>query len=92
MNNKASVGMINPIITSEVALMASTQPSYSERLASEIQQVPEEYLPALLTIVHSFRESVSLPTATESFEQGWKEAMAGETHPIETLWDGIEEQ
>jgi len=66
------------------------QASYNERLAEEIQQVPEEYLPALLNIVHSFRESVSLPSAAESFEQGWKEAMAGDTHPIETLWDGID--
>lgn len=60
--------------------------NYSERLEQEIQQVPEEYLPALLTIVHSFRESVSLPRATDSFEQGWKEAMAGDTYPIDTLW------
>lgn len=65
--------------------------NYSDELASEIQKVPEEYLPALLTIVHSFRESVSLPTAAESFEQGWKEAMEGKTHPIETLWDGIDD-
>ena len=66
------------------------QANYSERLAEEIQQVPEEYLPALLNIVHSFRESVSLPSAAESFEQDWKEAMSGDTHPIETLWDGID--
>lgn len=72
-------------------MMINMQSNYSDRLASEIQKVPEEYLPALLNIVHSFRESVSLPTAAESFEQGWKEAMAGETHPIETLWDGIDD-
>jgi len=66
------------------------QANYNERLAEEIEQVPEEYLPALLNIVHSFRESVSLPSATESVEQGWQEAMAGNTHPIETLWDGID--
>ena len=71
--------------------MANISPSYSELLASEIQKVPDEYLPALLTIVHSFRESVSLPSATESFERGWQEAMAGETHPIDTLWDGIDD-
>jgi len=70
--------------------MADLQTPYGEQLAKEIQQVPDEYLPALLTIVHSFRESVSLPSATESFEQGWKEAMAGDTHPIETLWNGID--
>lgn len=75
----------------QVIAMADSAPNYGERLASEIQQVPEEYLPALLTIVHSFRESVSLPSAAESFEQGWKEAMAGDVHPIDTLWDGIDD-
>jgi hypothetical protein len=64
--------------------------NYTEQLVAEIQMVPEEYMPALLTIVHSFRESVSLPTVAESFEQSWKEAKAGNTHPIDTLWDGID--
>lgn len=36
---------------------------YDEQLQNEINQVPEEYLPALLNIVHAFRESVSLKTA-----------------------------
>lgn len=63
--------------------------NYNEQLAKEIQQVPKEYLPALLNIVHSFRESVSLMDAEESFKQGWHEAMNGETHSIDTLWDGI---
>lgn len=71
--------------------MANMHPSYNEQLESEIQKVPDEYLPALLNIVHSFRASVSLPTATESFEQGWKEAMEGKVQPIETLWDGIDD-
>lgn len=70
--------------------MSIAHNTYTEQLEAEIQRVPEEYMPALLNIVHSFRESVSLPSAAESLEQGWKEAMAGETHPIDTLWDGIE--
>lgn len=65
--------------------------NYAERLNEEIQHVPDEYLPALLNIVHSFRESVSLPSAADSFEEGWKDVKAGNTHPIETLWDGIED-
>lgn len=70
--------------------MASSHLDYSERVAAEIQQVPDEYMPALLTIIHSFRESVSLPSASESFEQGLKEAMEGDVQPIESLWDGID--
>lgn len=70
--------------------MAQIEDTYNEQLNAEIQRVPSEYLPALLTIVHSFRESVSLPTAAESFEEGWKDVMTGNTRPIETLWDGID--
>ena len=70
--------------------MNQSTEKYTERLTAEIQQVPSEYLPALLKIVHSFRESVSLPTVPVSFEQGWKETIADDTHPIDTLWDGID--
>ena len=30
----------------------------------------------------------SIPSATESFEQGWQEALRGETLPISELWTG----
>lgn len=51
--------------------------------------MPEEYLPALLNIVHAFRESVSLKTAEDSLRQGWQEAVYGDTHPVTNLheWD-----
>jgi len=52
--------------------------------------VPQEYLPALLNIVHSFRESVSLKSAGDSFKQSWNEVMCGETELLEKLWDGID--
>lgn len=65
--------------------------NYAQKLSEEIKHVPDEYLPALLNIVHSFRESVSLPNAAASFEEGWRDVKAGNTHPIETLWDGIED-
>lgn len=64
--------------------------NYAEKLQDEIEHIPQEYLPALLNIVHSFRESVSLKPAEDSFKQGWNEVMRGETQPIETLWDGID--
>ena len=64
--------------------------NYNEQLQEEIKNVPEEYLPALLNIVHSFRESVSLKSAKDSFKQGWHETMQGDTQPIDTLWDGID--
>ena len=63
---------------------------FNEQLQDEISQVPEEYLPALLNIVHAFREGVSLKPADESFRKGLQEAVSGETQPIDTLWDGID--
>lgn len=66
---------------------------YTQQLHSEIEQTPEEYRPLLLKIVHSFREGVTtLPSAEESFREGWKDVMEGKTHPIDTLWDGIDVQ
>jgi hypothetical protein len=44
----------------------------------------------LLLIVRVFRESVALKSAEDSFRQGWKEALAGETRPVSELWEGIE--
>jgi hypothetical protein len=32
----------------------------------------------------------SLPSAAESFRQGWHDTMTGNTIPIEQLWDGID--
>ena len=61
--------------------------SYVEQINQEIKQMPPEYLPALFTIIHSFRASICLNTAEDSFKQGFKEALTGETQAIETLWD-----
>ena len=63
--------------------------TYEEQLDFEIKKLPEEYLPNLLQIVRLFRESVMLKPAEDSFSQGWKEAMAGETCPVSELWDDM---
>jgi hypothetical protein len=47
-------------------------------------------LPNLLQIVRLFRESVTLKPAEDSFRQGWKESMAGETLPVSELWNDID--
>jgi hypothetical protein len=64
--------------------------TYLERIEQEVKQMPPEYLPALFNIIHTFRESVQLNTAKQSFQQGWQEALNGETQGIETLWDDLE--
>lgn len=70
--------------------MPANVSTYEKQLLREIKETPKEYLPSLLIIVRVFRESVVLNTAEESFRQGWKEMLAGETHPVSELWDGID--
>jgi len=62
----------------------------AKELTDEIAHTPPEYLPMLLRIVRSYRESVTLPRAKESVRRGWKEARGGTTYPVSTLWDGID--
>ena len=70
--------------------MATQVSAYTEQLVHEIEETPEEYLPALLEIGRLFRESVTLKPAEASFRQGWKEMLAGETSPVSELWEGID--
>ena len=64
--------------------------TYKEQLQAEIEATPGEYLPALLAIVRPYRQSVALRPAAESFEQGWREAMSGETFRLSELWQGLD--
>ena len=66
-------------------MIAATK--YREQIFAELDALPEEYLPFALQILRSFRESISLNPAAESFRQGWQEAQEGNTLPIATLWD-----
>jgi len=65
--------------------------NYTNQLIKEIKATPGEYLPILLNIVRTFRESITLKPAENSFRKGWKEAMSGETMPIGELWTGIDD-
>ena len=49
---------------------------------SEIDKIPEEYLPNLLVIIRTFRESVTLKPAEASLKQGLVEAENGMTKPV----------
>ncbi|MFQ6092161.1 MAG: hypothetical protein ACE5OR_05690 [bacterium] len=70
--------------------MATQVSTYMQRLVREINEMPEEYLPILLEVVRLFRETVTLKPAENSFRQGWKKALAGETLPVSELWEGID--
>ena len=59
--------------------MADAHQVYSEKLKAEIKQIPEEYMPALIDIVHAFRTGVTLKSHSdqvkENMLQGTKEAL-----------------
>ena len=63
---------------------------YRKQVLAEIDTLPDEYLPFVLQLVHTLRESSALKPAAASLRQGWTEARQGLTYPIETLWDGID--
>jgi hypothetical protein len=69
----------------------NTTPSESRALVlTELERIPDEWLPAFLKIARAFREGVAMPAPEESFRQGWSEASAGEARPVSELWDGID--
>jgi hypothetical protein len=72
--------------------MSTTANLYRKEVLAELDSLPEEYLPFVLQLMRTFKESVSLKSAKASFEQGWKEAQKGETYPVEGLWEGIDSE
>lgn len=60
---------------------------FRDRLVQEIEATPDEYLPALLNIVRTYCQSVTLNSAEVSFRQGWQEMLEGNTSPLSSLWD-----
>ena len=69
--------------------MANTKSAYRKQVAAEVAAVPEEHLPLLLQMIRTYRQSVDLKPAAESFKKGWQEVKAGETIPLKHLWEGI---
>lgn len=68
----------------------TTPPTYRDQLLREVNALPDEYVPYLLQLVQTFRESVTLKPAGESFAQGWHEAKHHVVAPLATLWEGID--
>ena len=62
---------------------------YRSEVLDELERIPAEFLPAFLTLIRTFRESVTLPSAQESFRQGWQEALNGQARLVSELWMDI---
>jgi len=56
----------------------------TEALHNEIDAVLEADRALLLRLVKSYREGVCdvLPSAEESFREGWRDVLAGNAHPV----------
>jgi hypothetical protein len=70
--------------------MATATQKCRKEVLAEVAAIPAEYLPFVLQMVRSFRESVVLKPAAASFRQGWREALQGETMPVKKLWEDID--
>ena len=70
--------------------MTATALTYRDQVLAELETLPEEYLPFVVQLMRTFRESVTLKPATASFQQGWQEAQRGEIYPASILWDDID--
>lgn len=70
--------------------MTTPTTAYRDQVLHEVQALPEEYLPYLLQLIKTFRDSVTLKPAEASFRQGWHEAQMGDVAPVDELWDGID--
>ena len=70
--------------------MATTTQKYRKKVLAELEAIPPEYLPFLLQMVRSFRDSIVLKPAAETFRQGWQETLRGDTIPVKDLWEGID--
>ena len=62
---------------------------YRDQVLTELDAVPEEYLPFVLHVMRSFRETITLKSAEGSFRQARQELRSGDIHPIDTLRDGV---
>jgi hypothetical protein len=70
--------------------MGASRSEKQQQLLAAVEGLPEEYYPLLLQMIRTYRESVLLTPAADSFRRGWQEAQSGDTLPIDRLWEGID--
>jgi hypothetical protein len=69
-------------------MTAALQRAFDE--AATLPEPEQELLASWLLAELAVLQTPKLKTAADSFRQGWKEALSGETLPIEHLWEGID--
>ena len=61
-----------------------------QEVLADLEGLPDEYYPFLIQMIRSYRESVLLQPAADSFRRGWKEAQSSDTLPVDRLWEGLD--
>ncbi len=59
--------------------------TYVEQIEQEIKQLPPEYLPALFSIIHVFRESIELKTTVHKKRRQPSALIAGKAQIMSDL-------
>jgi hypothetical protein len=76
------------LVAPEEGFMSVLLSDKQQELLAELEGLPDEYFPLLLQMIRTYRDSVLLKPATDSFRRGWEEAKGGETSPVDRLWEG----
>ena len=64
--------------------------TYREELLDELESLPDEYVPFVLQVTRSFKQTLEIRQVEESIRQGLRDIAAGRTYPISTLWDRVD--
>lgn len=65
--------------------------NYMQVVQQEIARVPKERLEGLVDLIHEYIvNDPEKSTAQNSFKEGWKDVRLGNVHPVENLWDEVD--
>ena len=77
----------------KVALTIDVTPDEQARIEALAREYgydsPGEYLLALVELV---AEDIDAENPIDAFRQSWHEAMTGQTYPVSTLWDDMDDE
>ena len=60
-------------------------------LLNEVNDIPNEYFPQLIQIIHSYKEAVIKKNQVDRFSQSFEDAVLNKTKAVSTLWEDIDD-
>lgn len=66
--------------------------NYMQEIQQEIARVPKDRLAGLVKVIHNYidEDVAEMSIAQNSFKEGWKDVLLGKVHPVESLWDEVD--